>query len=107
MKYNILRGPQVKDAKTPLLNNLHWQLKAINHVRILILQLPFYINYNLTKKKNIQKQFDTKNSLHNVIYIYILFFHFLFFLIPSKMTVVATNMKMCLSVKNNVIDKFI
>ena len=69
MKYNILRGPQVKDAKTPLLNNLHWQLKAINHVRILILQLPFYINYNLTKKKNIPKQFDTKNSLHNVIYI--------------------------------------
>ena len=83
MKYNILRGPQVKDAKTPLLNNLHWQLKAINHVRILILQLPFYINYNLTKKKNIQKQFDTKNSLHNVIYIYYFSIFYFFSSLPK------------------------
>ena len=83
MKYNILCGPQVKDAKTPLLNNLHWQLKAINHVRILILQLPFYINYNLTKKKNIQKQFDTKNSLHNVIYIYYFSIFYFFSSLPK------------------------
>ena len=72
MKYNILRGPQVNDAKTPLLNNLHWQLKAINHVRILILQLPFYINYNLTKKKTYKNNLIQRIA-YITLFIYIIF----------------------------------